>query len=213
MDIGIIPIIMAIAAGIASVASPCVLPVIPIVVTGTENEHYLRPFFVVLGLSVTFILMGIITSLFGSFLVGKMHYIEKIAGALISLFGVLMIFDINIFKKLTIFSHFRNVSKGRLSGLFLGMTLGVIWIPCIGPLLSSVLATVAAEGQVIKGVILLTFYSLGFLIPMLIAAYSARFFRNKVSILMKRPFVVRWISGGILIVFGLYIVFKGGIGL
>ena len=91
------------------------------------------------------------------------------------------------------------------------MTLGVIWVPCVGLLLSSVLATVAAEGQVLKGVILLAFYSLGFSIPMLIAAYSALFFRNKVSIIMNKPFVVRWISGGILIIFGLYFMFKGGI--
>ena len=208
MDIGIMSIIMSIAAGIASVASPCVLPVIPIVVTGTEDEHYLRPVFVVLGLSVTFILMGIIASLFGSFLAGKMYYIEKIAGVLIVFFGILMIFDINIFKKLTILSHFQNVSKGRLSGLFLGMTLGIVWIPCVGPLLSSVLATVAAEGQVVKGIILLTFYSLGFSIPVLIAAYSAHFFRNRVRFIMNKPFAVRWISGGILIIFGLYIMLK-----
>ena len=204
------PIIMAIAAGIASVASPCVLPVIPIVVAGTEDEHYLRPFLVVSGLSITFILMGVITSLCGSFLAGKMYYIEKVAGAFIFSSGILMIFDVNIFKKLTGLSRFKKASKGRLSGLVLGMTLGVVWIPCIGPLLSSVLATVATEGQVAKGVILLTFYSLGFSIPMLIAAYFARFFRNRVKVVMNKPFIIKWISGGILIVFGLYIMFKGG---
>lgn len=201
-------IIMAIAAGIASVVSPCVLPVIPIVVTGRENEHYLRPFFIVFGLSITFILMGIVTSLFGSFLSGKMYYIEKVSGALIFFLGILMFFDVNIFKKLAIPMCLQNVLKGRLSGLFLGMILGIVWVPCIGPLLSSVLAAVVTEGQVVKGIILLSFYSLGFSIPMFIVAYSAHFFRNKVSVIINKPFVVRWISGGILVAFGLYIMFK-----
>jgi len=74
-----------------SVLSPCVLPVIPIIVTGTEKDHFLRPVSIVSGLASTFILMGILSSVAGSFIAGKMLFIERGAGIVILIFGVLLV--------------------------------------------------------------------------------------------------------------------------
>jgi cytochrome c biogenesis protein CcdA len=209
MDITLGNILLTFLAGITSVASPCVLPVIPIIVTGTSEDYRHRPLLIVLGLSIAFILMGIVSTLFGSLVAGRILYIEKAVGLLIVLFGALMLFDINPFKKITLLSRFQGGSGGRWSGLIMGLALGIIWIPCIGPMLSGVLALVAGKANLATGIVLLAIYSLGFSIPMLLAAYSSQFFRQKIAVVQKYPLVIRFISGTILILFGLYIFQQG----
>jgi cytochrome c-type biogenesis protein len=199
-------------AGMASVLSPCVLPVVPIVVTGKGDDHKIRPVMIVAGLAVTFMLMGTASALFGSIIATKMHYVEKTAGLLIALFGILLIFNVNLFKHLGFLSQFAQKSKGRFGGFVLGFTLGIIWIPCVGPMLSGVLALVATQGKVVTGIALLFVYSMGFAIPMLIAGYASQFFRKRLRGFGKIPYLVNIGSGLLLVALGLYIVFKGMIG-
>lgn len=199
-------------AGVASVLSPCVLPVVPIVVTGNSDDHKLRPVMIVVGLAVTFVLMGVASALFGSFIGAKMRYVEKAAGIFIAVFGLLLIINVNLFKHLGFFSRFAQKSKGRFGGFVLGFTLGIIWIPCVGPMLSGVLALVATQGKVLTGIGLLFVYSLGFAVPMLIAGYASQFFRKRLRGIGKFPYLVNIGSGIILLALGLFIVFKGMVG-
>jgi len=209
LDLSLTSLMMAVFAGFASIASPCVLPVVPIIVTGTEEDHKYRPLLIVAGLSFSFMLMGAITSIFGGAVAGAMPILEKVAGALVIVFGVLMLLDINLFKKLTLFNRVQTQGKGRWSGLVLGLTLGLVWIPCVGPMLSGVLALVATEGKLSSGLILLAFYSLGFAIPMLLAGYASQSVRQKIRMVNSHPLAIRLVSGGLLIGFGVYILTTG----
>ena len=204
---------MTIFAGIASVASPCVLPIVPIIVTGTETDHKHRPLLIVLGLSLSFMTMGLMTSLFGGAIAGVMPLLEKAAGIMVLVFGLLMLFDINPFKKLTLFSNIKGGSQGRWSGLVMGLTLGLVWIPCVGPMLAGVLTLVATDGRLSTGVILLACYSLGFAIPMLLLGYASQSVRQKIKQMNAHPLVIRLVSGGLLIVFGIFILTKGMLGI
>ena len=199
-------------AGLASVLSPCVLPVVPIVVTGAGDDHKLRPVMIVAGLALTFIAMGVLSSLFGSFIGAKMIYVEKAAGVLIALFGLLLIANVNLFKYLSFFSQFAQRSRGRAGGFLLGLTLGIIWIPCVGPMLSSVLAMVATQGKIGSGIVLLFVYSLGFAAPMLIAGYASQFFRRRLRGVGKYPRLVNIGSGLVLLALGVFIVLRGMVG-
>lgn len=207
--IGELQVLMVFGAGLLSVFSPCVLPVIPIVVTGTGNDHRLRPVLIASGLAATFIAMGIISSLFGAFLGPVMRHLETVAGVVIIFFGILMIFDISVFKKLSFFQKVGSRSRGALGGFLLGLTLGVVWIPCVGPILSSVLALVATKGALGQGAWMLFVYSLGFSIPILLAGYASQFFRNRLRPLQKNPLVIRIISGSLLVILGYIIMTKG----
>ncbi|PLX48589.1 MAG: cytochrome C biogenesis protein [Desulfobulbaceae bacterium] len=209
LDLSLTSMLMALFAGLASIASPCVLPVVPIIVTGTSEDHLSRPLLIVLGLSVSFIAMGIITSLFGGLIAGVMPMVEKGAALLIMAMGLLMILDINIFKKLSFFYRLQTTSTGSWGGFVLGMTLGLVWIPCVGPILSGVLALVASEGRIAAGVVLLACYSLGFAIPMLAAGYASQAFRQNLRVLQAHPQAVRIISGILLLVFGTFMLTKG----
>lgn len=212
LDLSLTTVIMVIFAGIASIASPCVLPVVPIIVAGTEKDHKYRPLLIVLGLSISFMTMGVITSLFGGAIAGAMPALEKAAGVIILLFGSLMLFDINLFKRFSWFSNIQSSSQGRWSGLIMGLTLGLVWIPCVGPMLSGVLALVASDGRLSSGLILLALYSLGFAIPMLLLGYASQSVRQKIRQVNSHPLAIRLISGGLLIVFGIYILTQGMLG-
>jgi cytochrome c-type biogenesis protein len=212
MDFTMSSMALVFAAGLTSVASPCVLPVIPIVVTGAPDDHKFRPLLIVAGLSVSFITMGIISSLFFTLIAGRMLYVEKAVGVIIAIFGVMMLFDLNLFKKITFLGNIQVSSQGRWSGLLLGMSLGIIWIPCVGPMLSGVLSLVATQEHLISGTVLLAIYSLGFSVPILLAAYGSHFFRTRLSLFQKHALSVRLLGGCLLIVFGVFIFKQGMLG-
>lgn len=209
MTLSLTSVFLTFAAGIGSVLSPCVFPVLGVVVTGTERDHKYRPLLVVAGLAITFMLMGIVTSAFGAVIGSRLLYIEKAAGLLIVALGVLMLIDVNFFKKLTFFQQFHSRSNGTWSGLLLGLTLGIVWIPCVGPMLSSVLAMVATEGQLTIGAFMLAVYSLGFAVPMLVIGYSSQWVRTKMRSLGKNAAAFRIGSGIIIILLGLNTLLRG----
>jgi cytochrome c-type biogenesis protein len=200
-------------AGLASVLSPCVLPVVPIVVTGSTDDHRLRPVMIVSGLAITFMAMGVISSLFGAIIGPKMVYVEKTAAVIIVLFGFLLLFNVNLFKHVSFISNIGSKTKGRVGGFILGLILGIIWIPCVGPMLSGVLALVATQGNIGMGIFLLFIYSLGFAVPMLIAGYASQFFRTRFRKIGKFPYVVNIVSGLLLVALGAGIFFRGMLGL
>jgi len=209
LDLSVTTMLMSLLAGVASVASPCVLPIIPIIVTGTENDHKYRPLLIVLGLGISFMAMGVLTSLFGGAIAGVMPLLEKGAGVVVVIFGLLMLFDINLFKQLTLFSNIQSSSQGRWSGLIMGLTLGLVWIPCVGPMLAGVLTLVATDGRLSTGMILLAFYSLGFAIPMLLLGYASQSIRQKIKQVNAHPLAIRLVSSTLLIAFGVFILTKG----
>lgn len=208
METGIASLFLAVVAGLASVLSPCVLPVIPVIAAGAERKDRLRPLLVVLGLSITFMLMGVISSLFGALLVGKTRLIEQVGAVIIVLMGLVVIFDMGLFKRLYRLSNIQVNGEGRFGGLVLGMALGIVWVPCVGPMLSSILVMVGTAGELATGLTLLGFYSLGFAIPMLLIAYSSFMVQRKFNRVTGHE-GFRYVTGGVLVAFGLYSAFIG----
>jgi len=209
MSLGFSSIFLAIAAGLASVLSPCVLPVVPIILAGAERNDRLRPLLLVAGLSISFMLMGAVSSLFGSLLIGKTRYIELAGSYIIIALGLMVVFDMSIFKKLNLMSKLNVSGEGRIGALILGMALGLVWVPCVGPFLSTILTMVGTQGQLGYGITLLGFYSLGLALPMLILAYSSHLLQSRVKSLARHDKPLRYLSGGVLISFGLYSVLVG----
>jgi len=158
---------LALVHGLLSFFSPCVLPLIPgfigIVLGGQRRYQRLAGFFV--GFSVIFSILGGFSALIGSFLSEYGSIVEKIIGFGIITFGVLYMFEVQLFKgKSANVWKFKNV--GFLGGLILGGAIGFVWIPCSSPILASILL-IAAQKSIIKGIFLLFIYSLGISIPFL----------------------------------------------
>ena len=209
MEAGISSLALTFGAGLASVASPCVLPVLPIILTGTAKDHRSRPALIVVGIALSFVLMGVVTSLFGSVVGPFLPSLEKVFGVMVVVFGLLLIADVNPFKRITWVNRIQSGGQGRWSGFLLGLTLGLVWIPCVGPMLSSVLALVAARGTLASGVGLLLVYSAGFAVPMLAVGYGSQALRQRVRMISAHPVAVRWVSGLLLVAFGAVILTQG----
>jgi cytochrome c biogenesis protein CcdA len=101
--------------------------------------------------------------------------------------------------------------EGITGGFFLGMSLGILWIPCVGPILGAVFAYVAentaSTGNLLHGASLLIVYCLGVSIPMLTIAYSGKSISGRVSWFVKRGHFFKRLSGLILILLGLMMLF------
>lgn len=205
-------LVTAVMAGVASIMSPCVLPLLPGVLAYSTEKNRSTPLAIVLGLAISFTTMGIASAMLGSILFDYMDYIKLISGLMILVMGLYLLLEIVENAVLHIWQHlpFSRVSLpraeegGLLGGLLLGVSLGIVWMPCIGPILASILLIVAQDGTMLYGAILLFAYSVGLAVPMLIIAYSSNFISGKLRSFSKYALPVRRFAGIILVAVGLY---------
>jgi cytochrome c-type biogenesis protein len=196
-------------AGLVSVLSPCILPVIPAVFAYSTEKGKFRPLAIVLGLSISFTSMGIITSIFGAKLTPYLGYLNIFAEILLITMGIALLFDLNIFNVFGNFSSLANPKReGLFGGLLLGLSLGVVWLPCVGKVLGAILTMVAISGNVAYGASMLFIYSIGFSIPMLFVAYSASFSSSKIREVSKYGSQLKKIAALIILGVGFYMVYK-----
>ncbi|ADI73039.1 cytochrome c biogenesis protein transmembrane region [Methanohalobium evestigatum Z-7303] len=200
-------------AGIASIISPCVLPLLPAILAYSSNNGKYRPIAIILGLSISFTLMGIITSAFSAGFQAYRDYIYLVAEIVIIGLGLVMLLEFNIFNNALLdkFSSKRLNNNGLLGGLVLGISLGIIWIPCVGPILGAILTMVAVGSNIIQGGFLLFIYSMGFAVPMLIIAYSANITTSKLGKISKYGIYVKKAAGIVLISIGLWMIYTNHI--
>lgn len=222
MEVQAPSLIMAFAAGLLTILTPCILPILPAVLAGSQGSR-LRPIYIVLGMSISFTLMGGIISAVGSSLFEFGTYLRWFAIFFIIGMGAVMYDqDINnIYVRLSsrVLEAARSIlrpltsrgpdvqGEGALGGLALGSSLGFMWIPCVGPILGSVLLFASSKGNTEYGMLLLMVYSIGVGIPMLIIAYSGKYAATNFRWLM--PYTPRFkkLSGLVLILVGLMILF------
>ncbi len=199
--------LVAFAAGAVSVLSPCVLPLIPAVLAVALNSRA-GPFLVIGGMIISFVSMGVLASVFGAFIGSYMLLFKKIASLIILAFGIVLLVErlelvfSRLMGKLTM--HPMSMEKkGYLGMFFLGISLGIVWIPCTGPILGSILTYVAIEGNIVYGGFLLLLYSLGIAVPMIIIGTIFRESLYKLKILKKSGIIAKKVAGAVLIVIGI----------
>ncbi len=211
-------------AGLATVITPCVLPILPAVLSGSVGSR-LRPLAIVTGMSITFTLMGILINAVASFGFFA-EYLRWLSIFVIIAMGAIL-FDEDVNQAyVKVSSSVVNSARERMSfigkiaskapsgglagGLFLGMSLGILWIPCVGPILGAVFAFVQVSSggaDLLYGTLLLIVYSLGVSLPMLIIAYSGKKVSGNVKWFVQRGHFFKRLSGLILILVGLMMLF------
>ncbi len=211
----------ALLAGVVSILSPCVLPLLPGVVAYSTEKNKLVPLAIVLGLAASFTTMGIASAIFGSFLMDYIDYLKLASGILILFMGLYILSRTveDIVLRIWQFLPFSRVSHpgavgidetSLFGGLVLGASLGIVWMPCVGPMLASILMLVAQDGRVLYGASLLLTYSIGLAVPMLVIAYSSNLLTTQLKTVSKYTFLIRKIAGTILILAGLYFLSQSG---
>lgn len=222
MEITAHSVVMVFAAGLLTILTPCILPVLPAVLAGSQGSR-MRPIAIVAGMSLSFTLMGGAISAVGSSFVALGEYLRWFAIFFITGMGaVLYDEDINnLYVQVSsrvleagrsllspLASRAPGIGKdGLLGGFALGSSLGFMWIPCVGPILGSVLLFVSMKGNTEYGMLLLMVYSIGVGIPMLIIAYSGKYAAANFRWLVPYTPGFKKFSGLVLILVGLMIMF------
>ena len=209
---------VAFAAGVLSFLSPCVLPLIPSYVgflTGMTAEELqvrrgtalLHALWFVGGFTLIFVALGASASALGVALLASQHWIARVGGVLVILFGLYLVGALRpafLMRERRV--HLARKPLGYLGSSVAGVAFGAAWTPCIGPILGAILTLAATRASVGQGTALLGVYALGLAVPFLLTAFALD--RFLVWFQRVRPYI-RWVervAGVMLIVLGLLLV-------
>jgi cytochrome c-type biogenesis protein len=210
--------IAAFVAGLISFLSPCVLPLVPgyvSLISGVGVEELqsqesslfrkvmLNSMAFICGFSVVFITLGAISTEVGQLLARYKSTLAQVAGVIIILFGLHLT---GIFRIKALYSDTRlHQLKGgsTVGGAFvIGFAFAFGWTPCVGPILAVILGFAAAQDSVIKGVALLTVYSLGLAVPFLLTSIGIERFLKFYTRFRSHMHALEVASGALLIALG-----------
>ena len=174
---------LSLAAGGLTTLSPCVLPLLPLVVGGAVQRNRLAPVAMGLGMAAAFAMIGLLIGTLGPALGLDTDHV-RIFGA-VSLIMLALVFWVPSWSAkfsqwaMPLASSAQSASAGldagSLKGAFLlGSVLGLVWSPCSGPLLASALALVVSEGGPLSGAITLGVFGVGAALPLVAVAYASR---------------------------------------
>jgi cytochrome c-type biogenesis protein len=216
---------IALVAGVVSFLSPCVLPLIPgyiSMLSGASLEElksgagaalvgriFRNSIAFVLGFSVVFIILGASATWVGRFLLAQRTAFNVVAGLIIVIFGLHLT---GLVKIPFLYREARLDSgapkRGLVGSFVLGFAFAFGWTPCIGPILTAILALAAERDTVFQGMFLLAVYSAGLAIPFLLTGLGLSQFMEFYGGFRKHLQVVEVLSGVLLIAIGVLMAFN-----
>jgi len=221
IDAGAVGLAAAFAAGLISFVSPCVLPLVPAYVSYVAGQPLrekgrraearerlaalaLSAFFV-LGFGVVFVALGASATLLGRLLLQYRYEANLVGGAIIIVFGLLMIGMTRGMPWLQrdFRFHPRVAGGAPLPAFVLGLAFGFGWTPCIGPVLGAILTMSAVQTSISGSVGLLGTYAAGLGVPFLIVALFTRELAGRLKGLRRFGTVMQIAAGLILVVMGI----------
>ncbi|QBR01620.1 cytochrome c biogenesis CcdA family protein [Paraburkholderia pallida] len=173
---------LALLAGLFTIASPCILPVMPILLgTSVERSARTRPLFVIAGFILTFASFALLLGAVSHAVHIAQQALRDTATAMLALFGFLRLWPRPfewVMARLPWPSSFGPAASGpgngNAGGFVLGMSLGAVWTPCAGPVLASILVLVVKAQDFQWSALLLALYAVGAAIPMLAVIYGGQ---------------------------------------
>jgi cytochrome c biogenesis protein CcdA/thiol-disulfide isomerase/thioredoxin len=196
----VIALALALAAGLVTVASPCILPMLPVLLGASWGRRDARrPLFVVTGFVASFAATALA---FGAStrVLGVSHdAVRGLAIAALCVFGLLSLFP-RTFETLSPALSRIGDTAARLpaarrdtpvGALALGASLGALWTPCAGPALASILVLLGTAQDAGRAAPLLAAYALGAGLPMLAIAYGGRAASRRLDVLARHAGAVR----------------------
>lgn len=201
--------VLVVVAGVATILSPCILPVLPIVLaTGAGGDRSI-PAWTIAGFVATFAAGGILIGALASSS-GELQGYVRTASIVVLMFAGLACFWPQPFERGLAWLR-QHASRllprlrlphidGRPGALLVGASLGLAWTPCAGPVLASVLAVAATTQAPGKASALLALYAFGAGVPMLLIAYGGRWMQARLPFLQRHSTALRQGFGALAVV-------------
>jgi cytochrome c-type biogenesis protein len=186
-------LVLALLAGVVTIAAPCTLPVLPILLGASVGRTgKTRPAMIALGFVISFSAVALALSAITRIFDFDPNVLRTAAAVLLLGFGLLMIWPAPFEWASTRISGLTGSSagnvamrRGNIGGFVLGTTLGLVWTPCAGPVLGSILTIVATSADTAWASTLLVVYAIGAAIPMLAIAYGGQAVTTRVRSLAR----------------------------
>ena len=174
---------LALLAGVLSTLSPCVLPILPMVLGAAVSEHRFGPAALAAGLTLSFVAIGLFVATIGFSLGLDGGTFQTAAAILLMAFGIVLLVP-HLQARVAVAAgpvgnwaehRFGGFSPGGLGGQFMvGLLLGAVWSPCIGPTLGAA-SVLAAQGRDLGQVALtMTVFGIGAASPLLLLGLLSR---------------------------------------
>lgn len=195
---------LALLGGVLTIASPCVLPILPIVLGGTlQDGDRSRPLFIVAGFVAAFAAVGLLLAGASQQLVLAHETVRSAGIAMLVLTGLAMLWKAPyawlMQRAGALLPSSGPERGGKLGGLLLGVSLGAVWTPCAGPVLASILVLVAQAQDIGRSSTLLLLYAIGAGIPMLAIAYGGQFMRQRVRAIARYTDRLQQVFGALIL--------------
>jgi cytochrome c biogenesis protein CcdA/thiol-disulfide isomerase/thioredoxin len=200
--------------GLATILAPCIWPVLPIIlssVAGAKSDHK-KPLGIALGVILSFSIFTLSISYLVKVFNLDANLLRTISVIVIMFLGLTLVvpalsqkFEIFVTKLSNILGPRQNTNSGFWAGLIIGLSLGIVWTPCAGPILAAI-ATLSATGRVNSYAALITFfYAIGAGIPLFLFAYGSQKFVNRLKSFNKYTPWIQKIFGLVMILAALAI--------
>jgi len=206
----VVLLLFAFLAGIMTVLSPCIIPLLPLLLAAGSGKGVYRPLGIVVGLIVSFSFFTLTLAALVQWTGISTDFLRNVAITILCVFGVIMIFPRlgDLFAKWTSrFSQWgdtvsrkkQHLPPGFISGFIEGLALGLIWTPCAGPILGAVTTLVISKKVSFAAILLTLTYSIGAAIPMFLIAYGESRALTASRFLAKHSKGIRQVFGVVMI--------------
>jgi len=183
MQFGLATCTLALLAGLLSTLSPCVLPIVPVLLGSAMDAHRRAPIALAAGLAISYATMGTALAGAGTALQLNSELVRRTGAALLGLFALVILSGSLQLRFAAATSGIGNagdrlLSRLHLSGLYgqfvVGLVLGIIWSPCVGPTLGAAIV-LASQGKNLAGsAALMGLFSIGAALPIVLLGYISR---------------------------------------